>query len=81
MWLLKLRHIDGDHVSFTTIKHIGKGKCSFGLSNTTGPDQHEHTNGFAWIIQIGPESSDPPGNRVQGFTLSNHSLRQSVFQM
>ena len=81
MWLLELRHVDGDHVSLAAIKHVGKGKCGFSLSHAAGSDQHEYTNRFTWVIQISPECSDSPGNRIQGFTLSNHSLRQPVFQM
>ena len=81
MGFLELRHVDGDHVALTAIQHISQGKSSFGFTHTTGADQHKNANRFFRIVQISSECSDPPGNGIQGLTLTHHALRQPVFQV
>ena len=80
MRLLVLAHVDGDYVVLTAIQVIRKRQCSFCFSDAGRTAQHEHTNGFVGVVQLGAGCLYPLGNHRQAMPLPYHPLVHGVSQ-
>src|SRR5208283_3427365 len=71
-------HIDGDEVSFTAIKKIGKSESGFGLADAARADEKEHTNRLTGIVEAGAAGNDALSDGLQGMGLADHALPEGA---
>ena len=79
--LLKLTHVDRDHVLLTAVQRVGQGEGRFSLADTAGPHQHEDTDRPSRVIQAGTGGMNALGHRLQGVALPEHTFGQHIGQV
>ena len=64
MGVLELAHVDRDHVALTAIQQIGQRRSGLGFAHAAGAHQHEHTDRFSGIVELGAEGANPSRDGV-----------------
>src|ERR1039458_1775830 len=80
MGFLKFRHVDGDHIAFTTVQNVGKRDGRLRLTNSAWSNQQKNPDRLDRIVQVGSRGEYSLRNGGERMILSDHALLQMFIE-
>ena len=74
-------HVEPDHVVFRAEEEFGKFLNDVRLADTRRTEEQERSDRAFRVLDSGPRPADRAGDHVNGFTLANHLVVESVLHV
>ena len=81
MGLLELAHVDGDDVVLAAVERLRQRQRRLRLAHAGGPDEEEHADGLARVVEARARGLDAPGDHLEAVALAHDAPAEGVGEL